>query len=298
MLSVALAPDAQLDAAARTLRDPYHSATLPDGIFDVRDGGDILAAPEHEVVLASLAELGLAFVRMDADRCHWTELVARLVLNVRTHGETLAPSIFETIANGNATKEQVEAWIMSMFLFTKSAAFHTGEMLYWSMQRREDAAFWRALFDEESGHWKIYRRIFSELGLNHETERHRRLVGSVGDLLTLLRDGATLSEAHYAAMLYPIEQGPDAAVLDDDPCFGALVRHYGFSESAVAPLFLHTRLNAELGHSRIWVDVIRRGRHYDRRTADDILRMSNRQLTILTEWGREIEQGLYRTADR
>jgi hypothetical protein len=294
MLTIALAEDAVVDRDKRTLSCAYHSVTLPDALFACIDTGQASAADLDDDTLSQLAELGLACVRLDGAYGHWSELIMRLVCTVRECTNDVQTSIFDKIANGSATKEQIESWVVSMFMFTKSAAFHTGEMLHWAIRRQENTQFWRALCEEESGHWKIYRRIFTELGLDHDAERDRALSGSVWDLLELLRAAARSSETHYAALLYPIEQGPDTALLDEDPCFGALVRHYGFSRDAVLPLFLHTKLNADIGHSRIWIDVIRRNATYRKRTIDDILGMSRCQMDILATWGRQIEQGLYR----
>lgn len=294
MLTIALAPDAVVERDQRTLSCAYHSVTLPEDLFACIDAGRASAADLDDDTLSQLAELGLAHVRLDGAHGHWSELVMRLVCTVRACTEHVQASMFDKIANGGASREQIESWIVSMFLFTKSAAFHTGEMLYWAIRRQDNAPFWRALCEEESGHWKIYRRIFSELGLDHEAERDRAPTESVWDLIELLRTAARSSEAHYAALLYPIEQGPDAAILDDDPCFGALVAHYRFSRAAVTPLFLHTKLNADIGHSRIWIDVLRRHETYRKEVIDEILAMARRQMDILTAWGRQIEQGLYR----
>lgn len=298
MPTIALAPHAVLDRHRHTISNACVSATIDRAVLASLEAADLALEAIDDDTIATLAELGLAFVSLDGEEQHWTELIARLVCSAHDYAEQNGVSIFTRIANGEASAQQVEAWIISMFLFTKSAAIHTGEMLQAARRAQDNMPFWQALSEEESGHWKIYRRIFSELGLSHEAERARALRGAVKDLVDLLCTAAQTSEAHYAALLYPIEQGTDATTLAEDALFHSLVKYYGFSEAAAMPLFLHTTLNDRMGHSRIWIDIIRRRPVYSASEVDDILQISARLMRTLTRWGDEIERHVYSSADR
>jgi len=246
-----------------------------------------------EEALLELCRYGLCYLECDRqDSVHKSYVIARLVDTVASEQRAVsATSFLQEIVNGRASRRQVIAWLLAMFSFTKSAADHLGEACSHA-NGEADRSRWHTLRDEEQHHWKIYRNVFSECGIDLDATYRADVDGAVRAFIDHLKSAARTSPYHYAALLYAIEQGPSHDSLEDDPFFACLVDHYGFSRQAVAPLFQHTVSNVTLGHSDIWFDILIEKDWYARAMADDIMEQARRNVQLTNAWYEEVRHAV------
>lgn len=290
----ALMPGAEID---------YESNSIVYKDYQYYIDGFVLRKPSviedffkpNKNVLKNLMDLGLVFYkRMDNDLpFHCSELCLKLEQDI--HNKMLDlnnDSFMHKIIGGHAEKSSILAWIRSMFDFTKSASRHIGHMIVNCREKGDHTAlkFWESFLREEENHWKIYSNIFQYIGLNIHDELGKPLNPHVEQFVNFMKHSADKSESHYAALLFMIETGPGVESLDQDPQFFSLVKHYDFPYETVKPLFLHTKLNDDIGHSEVWRKVICKQEFYDINIANDIIRGALNHLEISQKWINSLER--------
>lgn len=286
-----IAPGAQIDKVSgvvwheghQFVVDPEWIAYLTEGCIDDLDNDDLL----------EFSRYGLCYIASPRYCCtHRSHLIAQLVTNVATEQKVISEhSFFQEIVRGSASRKQVIAWLLAMFSFTKSAIDHLGEAQAHA-SGAVDRKRWCNLLSEEQHHWKIYRNIFQECGLDIDILVHMPVEGAVREFVENLKSAARKSPYHYAALLYAIEQGPMHANLDEDPFFSCLIQHYGFSRRAVLPLFQHTVANETLGHSEIWFDVLKEKNWYSTEMAEDVVRHARHSVQLAGKWYEEVRHAV------
>ncbi|WP_321872616.1 hypothetical protein [Burkholderia ubonensis] len=289
--TIRIAHGARIDVSTGTIEyrdseftvDPASLALLTDGA-----SGDL-----DEEFLLELSKYGLCYLERDqGGSVHKSYVIAKLVDTVSSEQRLVSETSFlQDIVKGNATRRQIIAWLFAMFSFTKSADDHLGEACSHA-NGSTDRLRWRTLLDEERHHWKIYRTVFLECGIDIDSAYQANVSGAVRSFVDHLKSAARKSPYHYASLLYSIEQGASHDKLEDDPFFFCLVEHYGFSRQAIAPLFRHTIANATLGHADVWFDVLKEKDWYSRAMAEDIIEQARYNVHLANAWYEEVRNAV------
>lgn len=245
--------------------------------------------------IVELMHLGLVFQKKNklVGKIHWSEMCETLKSSViSAMMEDSRDCFMQKIITGQANKQQVEAWVRSMFDFTKLAKDHIGHIVQIHSRgtTEESRAYWQQFFDEEKNHWQIYTRIFKYMGLDIEKEYERKPCPEVRKFVDFLKEAANESEQHYAALLFMIETGAGCDYLQDDPQFYSLVEHYHFPYEVVNPLFLHTKLNDDIEHSNIWREIISKKETYEPSEVKSIIFFALNHLKLARNWIDSLER--------
>ncbi|MFE4457985.1 hypothetical protein ACFROC_11580, partial [Nocardia tengchongensis] len=94
---------------------------------------------------------------------------------------------------------------------------------------------------------------------------------STRQFVELIRAAAVRSPVAYAATLAFIEKSPVSTDVADSPLFSSLMKHYGFTPTAVRPLWWHQLENATAGHNDLSAIVISNRQVIDAADFDDAL---------------------------
>lgn len=232
--------------------------------------------PELSNLVPALFAQGLLF---DAGRpngpdfWHGLNLVGPILKQIRCTAASAFPEggLIDRLISGTAPRATVVDWLYSMFHFTDSACRHIGPLL--EVGDAIEAQMWQNLYSEEIEHWRIYRRIFAELGTTiHEVRRSPPYPAAIA-FVDWLEHLARNAPHAYAASLLFIEQPPIALEMLDDPLYRALHKHYGFSVAAVRPLWLHAVANGTAGHASLGSRVLARRGIFVGAEVEEILAM-------------------------
>lgn len=245
--------------------------------------------------IAELMHVGVVFQKQYelAGEVHWSEMCeifkSSVIAAMREEGKD---SFMQKIISGQANKQQVEAWVRSMFDFTKLAKDHIGHIveIYSSGETEDSRAYWQQFFNDEKNHWYIYTRIFKHMGLDIVKEYDREPYPEVRKFVDFLKEAANESEQHYAALLFMVETGAGCDFLQDDPQFSSLIEHYGFPYEVVNPLFLHTKLNDDIEHSNIWREILSKKETYTRSEVTSITSLALHHLRLSHNWINSLER--------
>lgn len=293
MDSLYLSSGVELDRTANALISGLYAYHLEPELIDFIAEKRLDEIPTDDISV--LMRNGLVFQKQpnSLERIHWSEmcetLKSAIVAAMREGGKG---SFIQKIIAGQATKQQVEAWVRSMFDFTKLAKDHIGYIvkIHSDGNNEDSRAYWQQFFDEEKHHWQIYNRIFKHMGIDIVTEYEREPYTEVKQFVDFMKKAASESEQHYAALLFMIETGTGCDCLQDDPQFFSLVKHYGFPKEVVNPLFVHTKLNDDIEHSNIWREVISRKETYTSSEMASIIFFAVTHLKLSHSWIDSLER--------
>ncbi|MFB2875116.1 iron-containing redox enzyme family protein [Aeromonas jandaei] len=244
-------------------------------------------------IILELLKIGVIYKIDTSIHVHWSHLCKQLIDAIHKELNSIDSTFFlSKITSGTANIEQAKAWVRTMFDFTKLASNHIGHIVNVCNEKGDlqSAKYWERFYNEEKNHWHIYRNIFTSMGLDITREFDKPPYKEVKDFVDFLKSCASISEYHYAALLYAIEMGPQCDELHDDPQFYSLVKYYGFSERDVIPLFLHTKLNDDIGHASIWREVLSKKENYTKNEADSILHCAINHINLFKAWMDSLER--------
>ena len=205
------------------------------------------------------------------DAWHGVNLLGPILERIRNTAVTAFPDggILDQMISGRAPKSTVVAWLHSMFHFTDSADKHIGPLL--GGGDVVETELWRHFHADEVKHWRIYRRIFAEVGTTIPDARRSPPPPALTAFVDWLEHLARNAPAAYAGSLLFIEQPPTAQEMLDDPLYGALHEHYGFSIPALQPLWLHAVANGTFGHDTLGLLILARRGLFSRVEIEELL---------------------------
>jgi hypothetical protein len=90
----------------------------------------------------------------------------------------------------------------------------------------------------------------------------------------------------YAALLFMMEQPPQAETIEDDSLYGPLVKYYGLPIEAMMPLWNHTHYNEESFHNDIWFNVLRSKHCYTLEEKNKIISSAKMHCQLCYKWNR------------
>ncbi|MEZ8330811.1 hypothetical protein AB6D70_22805 [Vibrio splendidus] len=293
MNNLCLSCGVEIDRANDTLISGLYAYQLEPELIDLIAEKRLSEISSDDI--ARLMQVGLVFQKQSElfEEIHWSEMCETLkstvITAIREEGKD---GFMQKIITGQATKQQAEAWVSSMFDFTKLAKDHIGHIvqIHSSGDTEDSRVYWQQFFDEEKNHWQIYTRIFKYMGLDIVQEYDREPYPQVRKFVNFLKEAANESEQHYAALLFMVETGAGCDSLQDDPQFYSLVKHYDFPYEVVNPLFLHTKLNDDIEHSNIWREVISKKETYTPKEVEDITLFALTHLSLSRDWIDSLER--------
>ncbi|HIF9114986.1 TPA: hypothetical protein ACX6SG_002565 [Photobacterium damselae] len=293
MNNLCLSSGVEVDRANNTLISGLYAYQLEPELIDLIAEKRLSELSSDDV--ARLMHVGLVFQKQPEllREIHWSEMCETLKSSVvgamRDEGKD---SFMQKIIAGQATKQQAEAWVRSMFDFTKLATDHIGHIvqIHSNGDTEDSRAYWQQFLEEEKNHWQIYTRIFKYMGLDIVQEYDRNPYPQVRRFVNFLKEAANESEQHYASLLFMVETGAGCNSLQDDPQFYSLVEHYGFPYDVVNPLFLHTKLNDDIEHSNIWREVISKKETYTHSEVTSITLFALTHLKLSRNWIDSLER--------
>lgn len=226
-------------------------------ICDIISGAQMVSAagPAAHAILEHLACSG---VLADPDQANsWSACSGfNLIGIVLDEIETLQWKLLNKhpllagLSDGGLPLNCAKGWLLESYHYTRSARRHISPVLDHAIEQSEREV-WKQFLNEEATHWRIYKKAFEFLDWNWAERDAVEPIDATARFIDTLRRSAATSPSSYAASLMFIEQAPTAATLEEDALFGGLIRHYGFPNSAIQPLWIHATLNRDLGHE-IW----------------------------------------------
>jgi hypothetical protein len=211
-------------------------------------------------ILYKLICQGLIFDRAEPiswDYCSGLNAVALIAREIDACEKEISKNNrgLNLILDGTATKKQIQGWILENFHFTRLADYHISPVLLHE-QTLEEYQSWKSLLDDEITHWKIYKRLFTELGWDIEAAKCKEPLPSTLNFINCLKAASENNRYSYAAMLSFVERPPSSESIDDDPLYNGLITTYNFSRTAILPLWKHSCLNEVLNHDSLGANVI------------------------------------------
>lgn len=293
MKSLCLSSGVEIDRVSNTLISGIYAYQLDPKVIEL-----IVEKKLNEIsssYIADLMDIGVVFQKRSelAGEIHWSEMCEILKSSIlATMMEENKDNFMQKIIAGQASKQQAEAWVRSMFDFTKLAKDHIGHIveIHSNGDTEDSRLYWQKFLDEEKKHWQIYTRIFQYMNLDIVQEYEREPYPDVRKFVDFLKKAANESEQHYAALLFMIETGAGCDSLQDDPQFYSLIEHYDFPYETVYPLFLHTKLNDDIEHSNIWREVLSRKETYTPSEVESITLLAINHLKLSHNWINSLER--------
>ncbi|MEV6135161.1 hypothetical protein AB0L63_03655 [Nocardia sp. NPDC051990] len=161
-------------------------------------------------------------------------------------------------------------WLVENYHFTKSASYHISPVFGHEMSS-DERKLWTRFLEEESWHWRIYRPAGSVFGLGFDELDAAGPRESTRQFVELIRAAAVRSPVAYAATLAFIEKSPASTDVADNLLLSSLMKHYGFTSTAVRPLWWHQLENATAGHNDLSAIVISNRQVIDAADFDDAI---------------------------
>lgn len=240
-------------------------ATLAEGERSLETPG-VRAA--REGIVRELVGNGLVFdadAPAGLDGCSGINLVGPMLdhLDMIAEARLANVPLMDALTGGTLSLPVVHGWLLENFYYTLYAPHHISPVLSHSMPdglRRR----WETFLAEERTHWKIYKPAFRELGWAIDQLAQGSPIAATAQYTGCLRRLASTSPYAYAAAMSFIERLPEADTVEADPLYGALKRHYGVSDRAIAPLWWHALENGPTGHTMLGATAIGSRPYFDR----------------------------------
>ncbi|MGY2314676.1 hypothetical protein ACW9I6_08330 [Pseudomonas sp. SDO5522_S412] len=147
---------------------------------------------------------------------------------------------------------------------------------------------WLRLLKDESWHWRIYRKVFTQLGLTFQNVDAMTPDPTTTALVSALTEAAIAGPVEYAAALVFIERPPMVACIEEDPLYGALLLKYGLERKSVQPLWWHALENRHSGHSSLPAVIISNRLHIAREVVGDACTRATQVVAVVGRWQQSI----------
>ena len=218
--------------------------------------------------------------------CSGFNIVSRLQ-DVGTKANSEAGAVVRGICDGSVSRTVAQQWTEAQFHFTASAQHHISPVLRHARTQEEHEA-WRSFLEDESTHWKIYKKAFADFGTDFTDVASRTPTTATAALISHLHRLATVDQYEYAAACLIIEEPCDEGDVLSNPLYGGLHNHFGLRLEAVRPLYWHSRENETKGHRDMMAAVLASRPYYEAKDVDRLVG-AVRQTVALTHSANDLQ---------